>query len=167
MARHRAEVSAEKCLILSFHERLGNRGTSRSLDKVAAPLASLAGSLYNFGAIRATERLWWWSSGTSEVVSRPRRSVGYKRGQNHSIVVGIDRGDRSTEIGQGETHEDPREIETYPTLWPSSAAPLRARYRTRERGDDGSRRELSSCLRLCDFYFRTRIDKPQTKHTIV
>lgn len=56
--------------------------------------------------------------------------VGRKRGQNHVRVVGIDRGDRSTEIGQG---EDPRDRGVSHPLTVTVWRPLFARDRTRER----------------------------------
>lgn len=51
-----ARGARRKVLILLSFQSRGERGTSWSLDKVAAPFTSLAGPLYNFGAIRVTER---------------------------------------------------------------------------------------------------------------
>lgn len=65
-------AGGEKMPLLFVHEkRETNRGTLWSPDKVAAPCTSLAGPLYNFGASVSSDHpwLWWWSIGTSEVVS--------------------------------------------------------------------------------------------------
>lgn len=89
------EVPAEKCLSSSlFTKAGGNRGTSWSLDKVAAPFTSLAGPLYNFGAIRATERFLVVDHRARRRWYRERRNV--KRGHKTTCawwesIVGIDR----------------------------------------------------------------------------
>lgn len=58
------------------------RGTSWSLDKVAAPFTSLAGLIYNFGA-GILRSFGGGRSGSSEVVSPASTTRKRKRGQNH------------------------------------------------------------------------------------